>query len=102
MSVQSRKLAWSVVVLVFVICAEVASAIAGAVFKTRGIFYTPPADTSLRRYLAARDPDLGWPSPNALGHGDTDSAGSRVVPTFPDPTTPTCASIYGDSFAWAE
>lgn len=83
-------------------CLEIASCVGVRFMKARGLFYEPPAAAGRATYLAARDPVLGWPAPSKFGQGDTDAAGSRVVPAFPDPKAKVCASIYGDSFAWGE
>jgi len=50
------------------------------------------------RYLAERDPVLGWPRPKRLADGSYDAVGSRPVPAYPDPeAAPALVSLYGDS-----
>ena len=54
------------------------------------------------RYLRIRHPDLGWPyrqGRQAPGGAYRDETGARRLAAFPDPTEPSCVSIYGDSFA---
>lgn len=103
MSALTKKLGqYGLIGLITLGCAEIASCVGGGIMKKRGILYDPPETTSLVSYLAKRDPELGWPNPKKLGQGDWDAAGSRKVPAFPDPKVTPCASIYGDSFAWAE
>lgn len=68
------------------------------------LFLAPtPADVVERypRYLAVRDPHLGWPSLSAGGSDGRDSSGARISPAFPAPGG-ACVSVYGDSFAWGD
>jgi hypothetical protein len=68
----------------------------------RFLFYQPPALTAAEyeRYLAIRDPELGWPAPRDIGGARYDADGSRPVPAFPDPGHE-CVSLYGDSFTYS-
>ncbi len=62
----------------------------------------PPFETDgYSAYQDDRDPLLGWPSRTWLAD-DFDTSGSREVPAYPDPTTPNCVSIFGDSFTWGD
>jgi hypothetical protein len=92
-----------IVVLAAVAPVELASLAAGRVLAARGFFYVSPGTSGYDGYLSRRDPLLGWPAPSAIGQGEFDSAGSRVVPRFPDPTVqPTCVALFGDSFTWGD
>lgn len=66
-----------------------------------GLLYFPQ-DISVEeydRYLAVRDPLLGWPPPGQRGTGETDAAGARLSPAFPVPGGE-CVTAYGDSFTY--
>jgi hypothetical protein len=69
----------------------------------QGILYFPPVVTREQydRYLAIRDPRLGWPSPMPSVHLHLDSSGARRSPAFPEPGHE-CVSLYGDSFTYAD
>lgn len=79
------------------LCYEAGSWIA---YRDRFIRYLPRrmTPTSYDEYLASRDDLLGWPSKEALGGPQFDSSGSRPNPEFPEPSVPSCVSLYGDSF----
>lgn len=51
------------------------------------------------RYLAVRDPHLGWPNREALRGDAYDSSGARPLPAFPVPGDE-CISLYGDSYTY--
>jgi hypothetical protein len=70
------------------------------------IFYSPPLPGAITaadfaRYLATRDPDVGWPSPNKLGSPPFDASGARSNPSYPEPGTEYVSS-YGDSFTFGD
>lgn len=75
---------------------------AGRIIASRGFFYLPESDEGYADYLARRDPLLGWPAQDAAGKGEMDASGSRIVPSFPDPATPSCVTLFGDSFTWGD
>src|SRR5690349_19009125 len=81
---------------------ELASYASARVLRERLLFYRAPGHGGLTAHLARRDPVLGWLPPKERWKGDLDASGSRVVPAFPDPASPACASLYGDSFTWGE
>jgi len=81
-------------------CIELLSLGIGRYLERRGVFYRANPADDYERYLAERDPVLGWPSPGTFGKGQRDASGSRIVPAFPDPVTEPLVSIYGDSFTW--
>jgi hypothetical protein len=89
--------------VVSVVILEMCSWLAGCYLQPRfDLFYTPPADLSgVSAYLVQRDEDLGWPSPGSFGTYDLDASGSRLNSAFPL-GNPTCVSLYGDSFTWAQ
>lgn len=63
----------------------------------RGVLYRPSAPPRYDLYLAARDPLLGWPSPQTFGkEGERDARGARLSRV----AGPAALSVYGDSFAW--
>jgi hypothetical protein len=76
---------------------EIMSYFAGQSLVSRFLLYDPPPPGDYARYLEDRHPVLGWP---ARGRPDLDRAGSRLVPRFPDPATPSCAALFGDSYTW--
>lgn len=80
---------------------ECLSWITGRFLMAERTFYLPPAPGNLHQYKLLRDPDLGWPSPTRRGKSDTDAAGSRPVPAFPEPGGE-CVSLYGDSFTYGQ
>lgn len=70
----------------------------------RGNIFSPPLVTeeAFDKYLAERDPDLGWPSITWLARY-TDSNGARLSPANAAlAQAPLCASAYGDSYAFGE
>jgi len=81
---------------------EIMSFVAGKFLAHQTLMYDPPRFENYADYLKSRDPILGWPSRNTFGKGEFDSSGSRVVPQFPDPTLPSCAALFGDSFTWGD
>ncbi|MBL8115876.1 MAG: hypothetical protein JNK60_23570, partial [Acidobacteria bacterium] len=63
----------------------------------RGVLYRPAVPPRYDLYLAARDPLLGWPSPQTFGKGgERDARGARLSRL----AGPAAISVYGDSFAW--
>jgi len=98
----SRRLARAAAILfVTLVCVEITSCVGVKILAARGMFYVPPTTANLAEYLRTRDPQLGWPSP-VQPKDDLDASGSRIVPAFPDPSTPACVSLYGDSFTYGE
>jgi hypothetical protein len=92
------------IIAVNVICLElVARAATRSFFRARGLTYLRevPAPETLTRYLAERDPQLGWPSARRLKDPSFDALGARVNTHFPDVRTPPCVSVYGDSFTYS-
>lgn len=84
------------------VCIE-ASAFAGASWLWyRGYFQQPHEDLSdYEAYLARRDELLGWITFDE--REVVDASGSRPIPAFPDPVRqPSCVSLFGDSFTWAD
>lgn len=79
---------------------EMMSFAAGRFLPRLFLLYDPPQVENYATYLRDRDPVVGWPWRTSIGHGEIDSGGSRVVPEFPDPATPSCAALFGDSFTW--
>jgi hypothetical protein len=68
----------------------------------QGLVITPPNKEGYEDYLEFRDPVLGWPRPDAIGNGEIDRWGSRIVPNFPERGMEICVSAYGDSFTWGD
>ena len=91
-----------ILVLVVLIPVEVFSYFVAQILVERGALFAPPKVVDYAEYLAIRDPLLGWPSPESIGTGEFDSSGSRIVPSFPDPATPPCVELFGDSFTWGD
>jgi hypothetical protein len=71
----------------------------GSYLATKAVFYVPEKVEGYARYLALRDPVVGWPMPSTFGTGERDDTGSRAIPAFAD-TRVSCVSLYGDSFTW--
>lgn len=95
---RSRLLLFALRALLVVLSIEVPSRLAGAYLAHTGFFYTPPESLRLADYLAyGREPDVGW-----LPRPEVDAVGARKLPAFPDPATPACITLYGDSFAWSD
>ena len=70
------------------------------------VFYRPPQPGAITaadfaRYLATRDPDVGWPSPSKFGSAPFDASGARSNPSYPEPGTEYVSS-YGDSFTFGD
>ncbi len=63
--------------------------------------YRPRALRGVENYLSARDPVLGWPSPQTYGVNALDRSGARILPAFPEPGQ-ACVSTYGDSFVFGD
>jgi len=82
------------------LCIETSSFFVVAFLKWKSVFYTPAIYESYEDYLSIRDEVLGWPPPELFTENDIyDSAGSRIIPAFPNPTdAQNCISLYGDSF----
>lgn len=98
----SRRLARAAaVLLVTLVALEITACVGVRLLTARGLFYVPPTTANLAEYMRTRDPVLGWPSP-VSPQGDLDASGSRLVPAFPDPSSPACVSLYGDSFTYGE
>ncbi len=88
-------LIWLLTVLITVSLLECVSVVGGTWIARHDPFVllTPERndDVSYDEYLSARDPVLGWPSP--------DSIESRPTPEFPDlDVHEPCVALYGDSF----
>ena len=92
-------LLYAVVVVLIAVLAEVGGWVTAHLLADRGILYVPEEVEDYPRYLAERDPVLGWPRPSDFGKGDYDEAGSRIIPAFSH-TRKACISLYGDSFTW--
>lgn len=91
-----------VLISIVVLPIELLSFLAGKILADKGLLYDPPHIENYASYLKTRDPVLGWPSRANFGHGEFDQSGSRIVPKYPDPSLPSCAAIFGDSFTWGE
>lgn len=103
-----RPVSWKVkligrglVLFITLLSLEVLSCVGGRVLRARGTFYDPGNAEGLAHYLEVRDPELGWPRPSPLPP-DQDASGSRISPAFPDPSVPSCLSLYGDSFTYSD
>src|SRR5690349_5322229 len=84
-----RALRVAAAVLAALLCVELASfaAVRALAWRKPDMFYAPRpvSREEYARYVAERDPLLGWPRPKRLVPPYYDAAGSRVVPAFPDP-----------------
>ena len=89
--------------LVFVLTAEAGSFLAVKYLQQRGIFYSPHEDLSdYESYLGRRHPVLGWIE-LLTSEARVLPDGSRYSPAVPDgEKQPSCVSLYGDSFVWAD
>jgi hypothetical protein len=99
---RSRLLRALVALALTLVVAEAAAFVAVRVLAgwRPHLFYVPDVvgREEYERYLATRDPVLGWPGPARLREPPYDAAGSRPVPAYPDPAAaPTMVSLYGDS-----
>jgi hypothetical protein len=96
------KLAYVLALVLLVAgCIEAMAYVADRVLADQALLFRPSAGTvTYARYLAEREPVLGWPGSGALGHHEVDASGSRLVPAFPDAASPLCAAAFGDSFTW--
>ncbi len=79
---------------------ELACFAGGRFLAKAGFLYDPPRNEDYDHYRSDRDPVTGWPPASSVGHGDYDRAGSRFVPSFPDPSLPSAIALFGDSFTW--
>ena len=95
---------WKYLVLFAIVLVpiEIASYVAARWLVPLGLVILPPQEDGYEAYLATRDPVLGWPRPDAIGTGEYDVRGSRIIPSFPDPHAYVCVSTYGDSFTWGD
>lgn len=101
-----RILGFAAILLVVLAAAELMACLTTRyVAGTKGLyFYRPHLTESYEAYQARLHPLLGWPPPGALDKRRDfyDASGARHSPAFPDPDqTPTCISLYGDSFTEA-
>lgn len=97
----STPIKWLVLVLAAAIPMEILGFFGGRVLARMGLVYDPPPVENYAEYLARRDPLLGWPGRDSFGKGEFDGAGSRIVPAFPDVSSPSCVALFGDSFTWS-
>ncbi len=95
---------WKYLVLfvILMLPIEIASYGVARLLIPRGIVILPPHEDGYEAYLATRDPVLGWPRPEAIGTGEYDARGSRIIPSFPYTSADVCVSTYGDSFTWGD
>lgn len=89
--------------LLFVLCEGVALAVFAwrpRSIALRAYFPASASEAHMAAYLADRDPRLGWPSRRWLRE-NADAEGARPSPASKAVREkPTCASVYGDSFAY--
>lgn len=100
---EKRSIPWlgsALLLLATLLCLDVAALVVGRYLETKGVYYAPPEKPVYWRYLARRDPVLGWPSPSTFGGKRRTPSGARRDPVFPDSLAP-CVALYGDSFTWA-
>lgn len=95
-----KIISYSLLILVVAITVEGISYIFTGYLERKGIIYKPYMSDNYEEYLRKRDPLLGWPYPDTFGKGELDLSGSRIIPSFPDPESKTCISLYGDSFTF--
>jgi hypothetical protein len=99
---RKRRLAFiGVILAINVVVAESASYVVERVLVQKGAIYRPTIPSNPERYLAERDPVLGWPPRASFGSKHIDMSGARVLPAFPQ-TGNACVSAYGDSFVFAD
>ena len=68
--------------------------------RKQAVVFEPAHAADYERYLAQRDPVLGWPS--SAPDSQRDHWGARVSLAFPDRDAhPPLVSVYGDSFTWS-
>ena len=91
-----------VLVLLVVVPIELGSLVAARILAQQNIVLSAPDADGYEEYLEQRDPALGWPAPEVIGTWEYDLIGSRIIPSFPDPQSPACVSVYGDSFTWGD
>ena len=96
-----KRVALALLLALFV---ETSSYLAGRVLAGRGFVYRAesPTQADYERYLADRDPLVGWPGRRALDSEALDASGSRLVPRFPDPDERSCVALFGDSFTFGD
>lgn len=88
---------------VVVLPVEAVSGVAVLMLQRAGLIWTPPDLEGYDRFLASRDPLLGWPDPAASSEGELASDGTRRDPGFPEPEeAPACVAVFGDSFTWGD
>lgn len=80
---------------------EAACYVVVTVLATKDAVYQPYNLRDVARYHAMRDPQLGWPSPQAYGRKALDRSGARILPAYPEPGR-ACVSAYGDSFVFGD
>ena len=97
-----RPLLIAISVLLAALLIEAVCYVAARILLPTGLLITQPNAKGYSDYLQARDPVLGWPSPEVFGIGEYDTSGSRVVPAFPDASTESCVALFGDSFTWGD
>jgi hypothetical protein len=100
-----REAAWKylVVALGVALAIELSALAAGRLLARRGFVYAPAELSLYEEFLRLRDPLLGWPAPSAIGTGEVDRSGSRLVPRYADPARhPSCVALFGDSFTWGD
>jgi hypothetical protein len=97
----SPVLLWSLTIALTLAVIEAASYGMVHVLASKAAVYSPPQLRDVERYLRARDPVLGWPSPQSHGGKPFDRSGARVLPAFPEPAN-ACVAAYGDSFVFAD
>jgi hypothetical protein len=64
------------------------------------LLYEPAGVEGYADYLHRRDPVLGWVRTKTGDRDETDTVGSRIVPSFSDASLPACVSVFGDSFTF--
>ncbi len=71
--------------------------------RDQSAFYEPPEidPVAYAQYRQHRDPQLGWPFVGDADVQHRDAAGSRRIPTFPEPGGE-CVSAFGDSFIYGD
>ncbi len=90
--------------LLFLVCEGIAVAVFAwrpRSIAMRAYFAASVPESHITSYLADRDERLGWPSKRWL-QDNAEPDGSRPSPAARSlQGTPSCASVYGDSFAYA-
>lgn len=88
-------------IVVVLAVVEAASYLVVGVLVSKDAIYRPAELRGVEHYLSVRDPQLGWPSPQAYGRNALDPSGARLLPAFPEPGR-ACVSAYGDSFVFGD